>query len=272
MSANLRKRILSAVVLGTIFLVLVFFKPISLTLAFLLMAAVAVFEFHRMMNAIHKAKFEWHHVLSLSLVVVLFILSFVLGHFNNHGWMLLSLAALLFTLLRSFWFEDYNLKRAFGDLTGMIYIGVPIALLIIMAIHPEKSGGFNPHIVLIILLLIWANDICAYFVGKRFGKRKLAPKISPNKTWEGFFGGAAGSILTALILSVIYAKPIIILFGLVIAIVGPIGDLVESSLKRRSGIKDSANTIPGHGGVLDRFDAFIFSIPFVFIVWMMFWV
>jgi phosphatidate cytidylyltransferase len=113
----------------------------------------------------------------------------------------------------------------------------------------------------------WASDTAAYFVGKKMGKRKLAPKLSPDKTIEGALGGIAGSITGLFLVYLIFpagSPAIVLALGLLVGIFGLLGDLFESSLKRTAGIKDTGFIIPGHGGVLDRFDSMIFTAPAVY--------
>ena len=128
----------------------------------------------------------------------------------------------------------------------------------------ERAGW--PWVVLL-FVVTWANDTLAYFTGRFLGKRPLAPRISPRKTWEGFWGGAAGSILGALAVKALFLPdlsiPAAILVGSGAAVLGPLGDLCESMLKRAAGVKDSGMVIPGHGGLLDRIDAVLFVAPWV---------
>jgi len=149
---------------------------------------------------------------------------------------------------------------------GFVYITWPFILLSFIAFFNDE-GLFKPLNVLGIFLLIWSNDVFAYFVGKRFGKTPLASKISPKKTVEGFMGGFAGSLVMALVL--VFVMPELswhwLALGLIVGIIGPLGDLLESVLKRKADLKDSGRILPGHGGVLDRFDAFLLSAPFVFL-------
>ncbi|MEY3367814.1 MAG: hypothetical protein RI973_969 [Bacteroidota bacterium] len=152
---------------------------------------------------------------------------------------------------------------------GMIYIGAPFALLDFIAFDGED---FNSWIVFGLLLLTWMNDTGAYLIGSRFGKRPLHPRISPKKTWEGTLGGVAVTFLVAWIFDAISGQlrlvDWMVLAGIV-SVFGSLGDLVESMLKRSVGVKDSGNLLPGHGGVLDRFDAFIFLLPFAaaYLLW-----
>ena len=112
----------------------------------------------------------------------------------------------------------------------------------------------------------WASDSFAYFAGRAFGSHELAPAISPNKTIEGFFGGLIGTIAVVVGLGWLLAMPLpqMAALGAAIAVLGTLGDLVESMMKRQTGIKDSGAIIPGHGGVWDRFDSVLFTAPLVY--------
>jgi phosphatidate cytidylyltransferase len=145
---------------------------------------------------------------------------------------------------------------------GVIYIGAPLVLLTETAFW---SGDYGPHRVFGLLWMVWTNDTLAYLVGSKIGRTKLFERISPKKTWEGTLGGALGALLMAWGVSqFIHEYTLAQWLGIaaVAAVFGNLGDLVESMLKRSVGIKDSGNLFPGHGGFLDRFDAFLFSIPF----------
>ncbi|HEY1605151.1 MAG TPA: phosphatidate cytidylyltransferase [Allosphingosinicella sp.] len=142
-------------------------------------------------------------------------------------------------------------SRRLAMATGFIYIGIPTFALIVV-----EWARYD--IVYWLMLVTWATDICAYFAGRRIGGPKLAPSISPNKTWAGLIGGMAG----ALIVGGLFAwacdleMPFLYL-GALMAILAQLGDLYESWVKRRCGVKDSSNLIPGHGGVLDRLDGLL---------------
>lgn len=146
-------------------------------------------------------------------------------------------------------------------LLGLLYVSLPMSLLSVLALSP---AGYDYRRIFALLFLVWSSDIGAYAAGKTFGRHKLAPKISPGKTWEGAIGGflltlamgwAMGYLLPEL--SLTYR---LVAAGAV-AIFGPLGDLAESMLKRSVGVKDSGTIMPGHGGLLDRFDAFLFILP-----------
>ncbi|MBF0357429.1 MAG: phosphatidate cytidylyltransferase [Magnetococcales bacterium] len=150
------------------------------------------------------------------------------------------------------------------DFVGLVYCIVPLILL--LKINTNWSGSY----VVFLLFVIWATDSGAYFSGKFFGVKKLAPKLSPGKTWVGFYGGCIGGMLAGFVGSTIFsfAFPLwqAILMGIIISLTGQLGDLAESLLKRESGIKDSGNLIPGHGGLLDRLDSVLFAAPVYYLL------
>ena len=127
---------------------------------------------------------------------------------------------------------------------------------------------YTPYFPLGLLFIIWACDSTAYFVGKKFGRKKIAPLISPGKSWAGYWGGVVGALLTGLILSQYFGTPGIkwLIPAVIIGFLGPMGDLAESFIKRSSGIKDSGSLLPGHGGLLDRFDVSLFLMPFLYFI------
>jgi len=129
------------------------------------------------------------------------------------------------------------------------------------------KNGYNPKILISILILIWANDTFAYVVGKSIGKNKLFPSVSPKKTIEGFIGGIVFTVISSALLSKFYIESNILYIWIIIAIIvsifSTLGDLIQSKFKRVAGIKDSGKIMPGHGGILDRLDSIIFVIPFI---------
>lgn len=153
---------------------------------------------------------------------------------------------------------------------GILYIAVPLALMHIGAfvddpINPGKKI-YNYEIVFGCLFILWATDTGAYFAGNFFGKRKLFERISPKKSWEGVFGGAALALVMAFIMAYFFKSLETwqwICISVIIIVGGVYGDLVESLLKRSIEIKDSGNSLPGHGGFLDRFDGLFISAPFI---------
>jgi phosphatidate cytidylyltransferase len=150
-------------------------------------------------------------------------------------------------------------------LLGVIYIfGAWRCASALRGMDPQTG----PHWLMLSLLVSWAGDTAALYVGKAFGKHKLAPRVSPNKTWEGSFGSVAGGMLGAGIYAhfLIPGAPLweVLAIGAAANIAGQLGDLCESAFKRGANVKDSGNTLPGHGGWLDRIDSSLFSVPVVY--------
>lgn len=150
---------------------------------------------------------------------------------------------------------------------GLLYVSLPIAVFNLLVFHPYKNG-FDYQVVLFLFLILWLNDTGAYLTGKLFGKHKMFPRISPKKSWEGLAGGLLTALLTAWLSRPLFPDiPILHLWILcpIIVIMGTFGDLVESGWKRSAGVKDSGKLMPGHGGILDRFDSLILAAPAVFV-------
>lgn len=145
--------------------------------------------------------------------------------------------------------------------TGTLYVGL---ILYFYLISTLDEGWIW---LIFMLVCTWSNDTAAYLVGRKFGKRRMAPELSPGKTVEGAAGGVLGSVLAAGLLLLFYHElppaPVLLL-GMLVAVAGQAGDLAESAIKRQAGIKDTGGLIPGHGGVLDRFDSMLFTAPLVY--------
>ena len=148
-------------------------------------------------------------------------------------------------------------------LLGICYVALPLTL---MAYIPFVGRyAWNPWTMLFFVFIIWANDVFAYLVGMALGRHRLFERLSPKKSWEGFFGGVAGALVMGYVASRCMGEAWWVWIGLalVAAVTGVLGDLVESMFKRAAGVKDSGTIIPGHGGILDRFDAMLLAAPFV---------
>ena len=153
---------------------------------------------------------------------------------------------------------------------GQVYIALPIALLNRIAFFPDSNGvmSYIPLILFSLFVFIWVNDTGAYLLGVTFGKHRLFERISPKKSWEGFWGGLVLAILSSMIFG--YFLPDVgylhwAFLALLVVLAGTFGDLVESMMKRTFNVKDSGNALPGHGGFLDRFDSMLFAIYAMFI-------
>jgi len=154
-------------------------------------------------------------------------------------------------------------------LLGVLYIVLPFAMLFHLGFYTNNSFSehYSYQIILGIFILLWTNDTGAYLSGRFFGKHKLFERISPKKTWEGAIGGGILALIVAYVISIYFTNLTLtdwIITGALIVVFGDLGDLIESMLKRSFGIKDSGKLLPGHGGILDRFDALLLAVPFVY--------
>ena len=168
----------------------------------------------------------------------------------------------------------FGLTDAAFTVLGTLYISLPFAHLLLLRFAGQHEyiqtafGALSLGAAYLWLAFIgtWASDTLAYFVGSTLGRRKLCPAISPGKTYEGAIGGLIGSIAGVGIMGWVSGLPLVhtLFLGFLVGLAAPLGDLAESALKRFSGVKDSGNVLPGHGGVLDRFDAIMFTVPVVY--------
>ena len=184
-------------------------------------------------------------------------------------WLLLEIPLLLLPFLVALFSTNKDVKQVFGFFYASLFFLVLPASLMLFFYRTDLLGNIaGPGLVILVFCLLWANDIFAYLTGKLLGKHKLFSRISPGKTIEGSIGG----LVFTLIATMIFAHysdwlPVSVGIGMAaLAVVfGTLGDLCESMLKRQAGVKDSGKLIPGHGGILDRFDSVLFSVPFIFV-------
>jgi len=183
----------------------------------------------------------------------------------------LCLAAALATLTTQSRMNQ-SLARVSATCFGWLYLPLTLGWLVPLRFDLLDDPYLGERMLFLLLVVIWAGDICAYFVGRAVGRRKLAPRISPGKTVEGFLGGMLGNVAAAAIyhhfqMAEISAT-VILLLALLIGTVGQLADLFESVLKRGAGVKDSSSILPGHGGVLDRIDSLLLATPVLyFFLW-----
>ena len=172
---------------------------------------------------------------------------------------------LFFLILLLSLYEMYKLRKGKTSFISYLYVIIPLSL-----IHK-----IDTELILFIFILTWTFDTFAYLVGVKFGKHKILPSVSPKKSWEGFFGGFIFTIIASYITYNYFdiyfdfssiKLPLIIIMSIILPFTATIGDFIESHYKREAGVKDSGNFIPGHGGILDRMDAFMISIPILYIL------
>ncbi|MDX1763170.1 MAG: phosphatidate cytidylyltransferase [bacterium] len=258
----LKRRIMTALVGLPLFLVLIFYAPPFLF--FLAVLVVALIGQSECYNMFEHEELQAQRFLGL-LLGALLLWAFHVGQAAViQGSVLCAVVAILASRV----FFPPSVSPAVGEaavtLLGLFYAAFLFGYIILIRGEPHGSGW-----VLFLFLVVWGGDTGAFFTGKTFGKRKLMERISPKKTWEGAAGGLACSGLLAALAWVLFLSPRytflqILLLGIILGGVGQIGDLVESLLKRSAGVKDSGTLLPGHGGVLDRFDGILLSAPVLY--------
>lgn len=263
MSRNLLIRIVIALIFGPLIILISYLGGYWLFGMVLLLAVIGCIEY--MLNmAIKPASIQFWLTLvfTAGIVVSSMLLSFDSGLKVFVGYfILIGIVSAIRNISPAALFKEQSRL-----VWGVAYLGLLYPFVYyVRLIPPEKGGDW----LLFLFGTLWLSDTLAMFVGKAVGKTKLAPSVSPNKTVAGFIGGMSGGIIVALILS-FWRLPeinLILLFsaGLLVSIVGQLGDLVESCWKRAIDVKDSSAIIPGHGGVLDRFDSLLFAAPALFL-------
>ncbi|MEI7802459.1 MAG: phosphatidate cytidylyltransferase, partial [Bacteroidota bacterium] len=269
----LQTRTLTGIVFGAIMLAGLLINQTGFMILTTLICAGCLWEYYAMVSAVQTYS-EGKKIRTRIFYFVVGMAVYLFFMLNPFSFFVrIYLTVLLFPILFLLFAVELFLidKRNFQNITinifGLIYIVTPLSLLHHILTFNESwfPGMINP--IVGIVLLIWTNDTFAYLTGAQFGKHKMFPEVSPKKSWEGFVGGTIMTLVVAWLLSMWLTSMSLrdwIALALIASIIGTIGDLFESMIKRNLGIKDSGNIMPGHGGFLDRFDAFIFCIPFVF--------
>lgn len=209
----------------------------------------------------------------LTLGVLFFLICF--GMVNNilpaKSYLIFIPALIFIFLFEAFSERSAILQNSAVTFTGFVYVAIPFSLLNFM-VHPGYPNFpvFNPKVLIGVLFIVWIYDSMAYLFGSKLGKHKIHKKISPNKSWEGCIGGTIFALIMGAINSMLFKEISItswIVISILVIVFGTLGDLFESTIKRRLKVKDSGTILPGHGGLLDRFDSLLFVIPVVY-VWL----
>lgn len=228
---------------------------------FLTVVFLGMLEFIEIIKVGKKVSIQgyWSLIIGVFWYLILF---FILRNNISAKWLFLLVPFLISVFITElFRKKDTPILNIAVTLLAPFYVAFPFSFLHFLAFH---HGVYDYKLLLSFFVLIWANDTGAYCVGVVLGRNKFFPRISPNKTWEGFFGGVLITILVGVLISRFDASLTVFqwaLASLVVSTMGSLGDLVESMIKRSVGVKDSGSFLPGHGGVLDRFDAVIFAAP-----------
>jgi len=257
---------------GAIFLVIMIggiaWNRYSLTVLFFAISMLGLDEFYKLLiKSGHEPQRKLGLLCGGTLFFLITISTLIGGQAVLYLAFVLTASIFLAELYRN---KQTPFQNIASTLLGIIYIVMPFALWVkFIKGYSSDMGVYNPHLLLGYFFLLWTNDTGAYLVGISIGKHKLWERISPKKTWEGFFGGLILSIVTGYVISLYYPELNYILWIVMAALVsifGTMGDLVESAFKRSIDIKESGGILPGHGGILDRFDGVLLSTPFVLVL------
>lgn len=256
----LKTRVISALVFVPVILLATYFGGYIFAALMLAIAVIGGYEFGKMLEVNGYRLFPWIYYP----VAVLLILMAQLAPTN--GGVLVAVAFLGFAaIMTQFVLGKMYIDEVGVNILAMVYIPLTLTTAVLM------RSGMDDGMYLIFLLLIieWLTDSGAYFIGTAFGKHKLMPRVSPKKSIEGALGGIAAAVVAALLLNLFtHIAPywLIVIIAVVVSVAGQLGDLGESAVKRWAKVKDSGNLIPGHGGILDRFDSMFFAAPVTYLI------
>ncbi len=252
-----------AVMVGCILL-----SPLSFGVLFAVVSALTVFEFARLMNGSGEAGVNCT-VNALGGAYLFMAFMVWCADVTNVSVFLPYLLLLMYLMISELYLKKENpLGNWACSMLSQVYIALPLALLNVIAFQNDMATGsvaYSPVMPLSIFVFLWLNDSGAYLSGSLLGRHKLFERISPHKSWEGSIGGAVLSVAAAVALSLLFPGIMNVWqwigLALTVVVFGTWGDLTESLLKRQLGIKDSGHILPGHGGMLDRFDSALMAIP-----------
>ncbi len=241
--------------------------PLSFGFLFCLISALATFEFCNLVNRQEEVSIN-RNICTLGSIFLFFCFFYYGINPAETGIFIPYLALLIYLLVSELYLKKKNpINNWAYSMMSQLYVGLPFALLNVLAFQNNMEISVSQYVFILplsVFIFNWVNDTGAYCTGMLFGKHRLFERISPKKSWEGSIGGAIFSILAGFALS--YLFPIMstwqwIGMALTVVVFGTWGDLTESLMKRHLGIKDSGNILPGHGGLLDRFDSTLMAVP-----------
>lgn len=269
---DLWKRTLTALVLAVVGVGSVLLSQYGFALLAMVLIGALIFEFSRLTEGMTRYPQKWRRAIYVYRAIAgiaSFAIIFVWVSFQINILPLLAIMPIFVILPELKLATDKAFNQIMLGVFSLIYIAMPIAMASLIAF---PNGAYQPSYLIGMLLLVWVTDVFAYLVGKAIGKRPLARKVSPKKTIEGTAGGVVGAVAFSLLLQFFWPLnysfdwPVI---AVIAGVAGSAGDLAESLMKRNLHIKDSGTILPGHGGLLDRFDSMLFSIPAVLIYMLM---
>ncbi|SIO12349.1 phosphatidate cytidylyltransferase [Carnobacterium alterfunditum] len=256
----MKQRIITAIIGLILFVPVVYMGSWILELVVAVLGIIALFELFRMKgNKIFTVEGIISIIALLGLLLPQYAAMILPEYMDTQ--MILYLFVLLLLVCTVFSKNNFTFDDVAVSVLGIMYIGFGFRFLLL-----TRYSGLD--LLLFVLFVVWATDIGAYLIGRKLGKHKLAPSISPNKTIEGAVGGVVMAMIVAFIYLTYYPQNYnigwMLALTFILSIAGQLGDLVESAFKRYYGVKDSGNLLPGHGGILDRFDSLLFVLPVIY--------
>ncbi len=229
---------------------------------FLIITVFGTFEFYKMLT---KTKYRPQIMFGTTISTILYIVLALVAHNYLNPLFLSIVAVLLFIIpIRELYRDSKSpIANISQTIFGILYVGLTLGMLNFLFYH-GYNGNETYHFILAFFAVIWTSDTFAYLTGVSIGKHRLFERISPKKSWEGFFGGLIAAIAVGYIFSIYYTELdsfIWMGYAFIISIAGVYGDLVQSMFKRSLNLKDSGKILPGHGGILDRFDGVFVAVP-----------
>ena len=260
---NFFKRTLTAGGFVAVLLGCTYYSQISFSILFFIITIIGVWEFYSLAE---KGDSKPQKITGTVVAAVFFVSNVLVSKgIVNHSLLFLNIPLLFLIFIAELYTKSKDPFSNIGyTLLGIVYVAVPFSLLNYILTY---TGTYSYELLFGIFFILWSNDTGAYLAGSAFGKNKLFPRISPGKSWEGSIGGAIASFIVAYIISGWYTsitKIDWVIIAAILIVIGTLGDLVESLYKRSLNVKDSGTLLPGHGGILDRFDSLLMAIPFVF--------
>jgi phosphatidate cytidylyltransferase len=262
---NFTQRTITGITYVIIIAASIFLHPFAFASVFTIVTAIGLSEFYTLASTEQIRPLNYTGIIA---GILLFIANFlyVSGYIKLSY--LIGLALLLFLiffvgLIR---WRGHIISEAGITFLGILYIPVPLSMLAYLCYPEKNASAYTSDLLLGYLIILWLFDTGAYITGSLLGKHKIMEKVSPGKTWEGLIGGLIIAAGTALVLAEIFEiipRTDWIIISVIVAVTGTLGDLVESGIKRNASMKDSGKLLPGHGGILDRIDSVLLSIPFV---------
>ncbi len=273
-----QKNLIVRTITGVLFvaaLVTCFLKPIAMVFLFALITGLTIWEFTGLVNQQEDVQTNRFICTAAGVYFFLAVAGFCTGFTPSQSFtpavlFVPYLITIIYLMVSELFLMEKNPVHDWAyTMLSQMYIALPFSTINVLAFQETPNGAaYNYLLPLSVFIFLWVNDTGAYCTGSLFGRHKLFPRVSPGKSWEGSIGGGVFVIIAAIVIGLLSGNGsnalsigVWIGLGLVVVVFGTLGDLVESLFKRTLGVKDSGNILPGHGGMLDRFDSSLMAIP-----------